>query len=144
MPKHPKLKLLEAGRDHRPERVPARAPSKLPACPSWLRGRARREFVRLRRELTQAGLIARLDRDVLAAYCQALARAVELEAQLGDEAPVYQTSRGTRRPRPEVTLAHRYWALVHKLGADLGLSPAARARLGQREEPDADWPELTV
>jgi P27 family predicted phage terminase small subunit len=143
-PKSPKLKLLEAGRDHRPERMPAPAPRGLPSCPPWLDGQAKREFLRLRRELAKAGLVSTLDRDILAAYCQALARAVALEEALRGIEPVYETPTGYIRARPELDEARAWWMTVRNLGVELGLSPAARVRFGYRkEEPQADWPELT-
>ena len=50
---------------------------RVPSCPACLGDEARKEWQRLAKELGELGLLTRLDRGLLAAYCQAHALWVE-------------------------------------------------------------------
>ena len=60
-----------------PERCRAGPAAKVPACPACLGDEARKEWQRLSKELAELGLLTGLDRDLLAAHCQAHALWVE-------------------------------------------------------------------
>lgn len=110
----------------------------LPARPPELTGEAADEWERLAPELDAAGLLAVTDRGILAAYCLAVADLLAARDAINREGrfvrePV-QTSKGDTlgervREHPAVKLLDRASARVQRLGAELGLTPASRARL---------------
>ena len=57
--------------------MPSRARAKVPSCPACLGDEARKEWQRLSKELAEIGLLTGIDRNLLAAYCQAHALWVE-------------------------------------------------------------------
>ncbi len=82
-PKPTPLKLLAGTyRRDRATGREARPRPDLPPCPSHLNPAARREWRRTARDLYGLGLLTRIDRAALAAYCQAWGRWVEAEEAL--------------------------------------------------------------
>lgn len=137
-PKPTKLKLLEGNPGHqrinRKEPQPAEG---IQSRPEWLLPEAKREWVRVCGHLEAIGLLAVVDRGVLAAYCQAWARWVEAEqyiTQHGATMQVESKANGVYdQPRPQVAMAQKYYQLMLSAGAKLGLSPADRTRLSTPE-----------
>lgn len=138
MPRELKVLRGNPGKRRLPPPVPA--PAGAPACPPHLQGEARKEWRRLVRELRATGLLSKLDRGVLALYCQAWERWIEAERRLREAGPVVSVGpAGVPQVSPWFSVAHREMETVRKLLSELGLSPSARARVGasvQREEAD--------
>src|SRR5690606_5520585 len=85
-PKPSHLKLVAGNPGRRP--LPPDEPQPevaAPKCPSHLKGEARREWKRIAPELVELGVLARVDRAALAAYCQTYARWVEAEEVIADD-----------------------------------------------------------
>jgi P27 family predicted phage terminase small subunit len=81
------------------------------------------------RELVRAGVISRVDRAVLALYCQAWARWVEAERQLAKNGAVAETPNGLAVQSVYMQIANRAMEQVRRYAAELGLTPAARTRV---------------
>ncbi len=132
-----KLRLLTGNpgkRASRPRTKPKTAG--VPSPPSGLDRVALAEWRRVVPLLEAEGLLSRLDRGMLAAYCATYARMLAAETALADGAPlVGRGSHGGMQPRPEARIARDSAALLVQLGNALGLSPAGRARLGAGEPP---------
>ncbi|MEZ5913471.1 MAG: phage terminase small subunit P27 family [Paracoccaceae bacterium] len=111
-----------------------------PRCPDHLSAAARREWRRLSTPLHAAGVLTVADRAALAAYCQAWARWVEAEEQLRKTPPLLKTPSGYVQQSPWLAVANKQLELMARFMAELGLSPAARARLGL---PDPQHDEVT-
>jgi P27 family predicted phage terminase small subunit len=84
----------------------------VPHCPGRLDTEARREWRRVVRELRTLGLVSKLDRAVLAAYCVAWSRWVALESHLaqvkakkGVEGLLATARSGYQMPHPLLTVA---------------------------------------
>lgn len=136
-PKRPALKILAGNPGHRP--VEARRPRcirrGIPDRPPELTGEAAAEWDRLASELPD---LATVDRGILAAYCLAVAdllaaRAAILESERFLKVPI-QTSKGQSLgfrlvEHPAVKLLADASRRIERLGAALGLNPAARSRL---------------
>lgn len=144
-PKHPALKLV-GGRGAAPGRKTGRVRKGAPSRPAWLVGEAAAEWDRLAPELDAAGLLAVVDTGILAAYCVAVADLKAATAEIEKNGRCYleaqQTSKGQtigHRPRENPAVKHADSAArrIEKLGAALGLTPAARSRL---ESDAADAP----
>jgi P27 family predicted phage terminase small subunit len=109
-----------------------RPPADRPTCPAYLSPTAKAEWKRLAGILNEIGLLTRIDRTVLAAYCQAYSRWVEAERKLAETPPLLKTPAGYVQTSPWITISNKQVELMVKLMAELGLSPSARSRLAIR------------
>ncbi|KQT37690.1 phage terminase small subunit P27 family [Methylophilus sp. Leaf414] len=74
----------------------------IPGCPNHLLKEARKEWKRITPELEKYGLISKLDRAALAAYCQSWALLVFVEEQLQRRMAIYEKKRLDAEARGEV------------------------------------------
>ncbi len=134
------LKVLNGNPGKRPlnGREP-RPKSKIPPCPSYLGDVAKAEWRRLVRELDGTGLLSGLDRDVLAAYCQAYSLWVEAVEAIQRYGTMVKSPNGFPMQSPYLAVLNKQAEIMHRLGSELGLSPSARTRL---HVPEADVGEL--
>lgn len=110
----------------------------IPPCPPELTGEAAATWGDVSRELHAAGLLAVVDRGILAAYCLAVADLLAARDAINREGrwvkvPI-QNSKGDKLgerivEHPAVKMIDRASARIQKLGDSLGLTPASRARL---------------
>lgn len=97
--------------------------------PDWLSENARRVWERVRRQLHGIELLDNLDVEMLAIYCDAVARYQQFSRGM-----VIEREGGTQIGQDEVIKTAQAWARIVAAYADkLGLSPAARARLAKRK-----------
>jgi P27 family predicted phage terminase small subunit len=136
--------IIEMGRKLRPiplrviEGNPARRPIPVvptpavvrPDPPRFLDQTARAEWRRIVPELEALGLLSRLDRAALAAYCVCYGRWARAERELRKVAAVMTTLRtGHQQPSPWIAISNGALKLMIKYLSEFGLSPASRARL---------------
>lgn len=114
----------------------------LPRCPGHLVGEARKEWHRVVRELHEAGLLTRVDRGALAAYCSAWSRWVMAETKLaelvskGDPADwVTKTASGYEQQTPWLTISNSAQDLMRKFMVEFGMTPSSRSRVTAGEKP---------
>jgi len=91
--------------------------------------------------LTTMGLLGKIDRTALAAYCQSYARWVGAEKVLSKKGTTIDMDSGYAQQRPEVTIAHKYLDKVKSFCALFGMSPSDRARMsipGRKEDDEFD------
>lgn len=142
-PKPTQLKILEGNRGKR--RLPADEPRPQPGVPTrpkWLLPEAKREWTRLVPELERLGLLTRVDRAALAAYCQCWARYVEAERDINDNGITFVTDKGYEGPRPAVGLAVKMLDKMSLFMSKFGLSPADRVKLATPEKKGDDLDAL--
>jgi P27 family predicted phage terminase small subunit len=113
--------------------------SDLPTCPAHLQPSAKAEWKRLARELHQLGILTRLDRSVLAAYCASYGRWVEAERRLKETPMLLKTPAGYVQPSPWLAISNKSVELMHKFAAELGLSPSSRSRVTTRPFGPKPW-----
>ena len=104
-------------------------PSGGTTCPAWLDSRARQEWRRIAPELRRVGLLTRVDRSTLGAYCSAVSRWAQAEDQIAREGATFRTPNGYCQKHPAVTIAKESMELIRRLAAEFGLSPSARQRI---------------
>lgn len=107
--------------------------SGIPTCPVILKGEAKREWSRLTEELDRQGLLTHLDRGILANYCLAWGRWVELEKTLAEKDDLWVVV-GTGNtvqfhPRQEYRMAMEQLKILKDLSVLLGLCPQSRQKL---------------
>ncbi len=144
-PKPPALKILEGNPGKRRIEMDIPQPDgRIPTCPPWLEEAAKVEWMRVAPELNKLGLLSRVDRSALAAYCQAYARWQAAEAVLSSEGLTYEytNKNGSTNTtlRPEVLVAKQYLQFLRAFCTEFGLTPSSRARmvLPKDEEDDEE------
>ena len=109
----------------------------LPEPPDHLNEDARAEWARIADELSVLGILTRLDRGSLAAYCQAYGRWRQAEAALSRMAErdattdglMIRTKGGNLIQNPLVGTANKAMADMMRYAAEFGLTPSARSRV---------------
>jgi len=154
-PKPTHLKIVGGNPGRRPLNKSEPKPRvSLPAVPEHLSEVAKTEWRRLARELYVIGLLTRIDRAALAAYCQAWSDWVEAEDQLakygkvvrspvrtitrrrqgtGDEET--ETAGGHPMQSPYLAIRNRALEVMHKFLTEFGMTPASRSRISVDNGP---------
>jgi P27 family predicted phage terminase small subunit len=131
------IKLLHgerrAQRLNRAEPRPRRA---LPRRPADLSAAAQAVWRRVIREVGASGVITAADRDILRAYCEAVARYEYAAITLEQSGPLVRGARrGELVKNPLHQIVRDNADLIRLLSRELGLSPAARSGLRAVERP---------
>ena len=100
-----------------------------PTCPSWLDREATAEWRRVIPPLVRLGVIAKIDRACLAAYCLAWSRLVRAARQMETEGLTYVADTGQVKKHPLAAIAHEAATEVRAFAGEFGLSPSGRARI---------------
>lgn len=139
-PKPTHLKLLEGNPGRRPlNGAEPRPASGTPTCPAHLTPTGKAEWKRLAVELQAIGILTRIDRAVLAGYCQSWGRWVEAERKLQETPPLLKTPAGYIQLSPWLTIANRERELMLRYMAELGLTPSSRTRLAVQLPGPRPW-----
>lgn len=113
-------------------------PVEIPACPGHLQDEAKKEWRRISAELLALGLISKIDRAALSAYCAAWAEMVSAErkiAELNASDPesmpgcVLTTSTGYQQLSAWVILRNKALDRMMRLASEFGMSPSSRSRV---------------
>lgn len=130
-PKPTLLKLIEGNRGKRRiNRSEARPRLEMPSVPSHLSREAKLEWGRVCRALYDAGLLSRLDRAILAAYCTSYARWIEAERIVAEAGSlIVQTANGFNVQHPAIGISRRAAADMAKYAGELGMTPSSRSRV---------------
>jgi len=110
-----------------------------PNCPAILKGEARREWVRQVKELHRLGLLAKMDRAVLACYCEAWGEFCAAAEYVEKNGRTFLLGE-IPKLHPMVKVKNAAAERVLRLAAQFGFSPAARARLQAPETTDVGDP----
>jgi P27 family predicted phage terminase small subunit len=146
-PKPTFLKIAEGNPGHHP--LPKHEPQPKTKghaeAPKWLTKEAKKIWREVVPEYIAINLFYQIDKDVFACYCQAFADFVRLSEEINTEG---ETVRGHNRSghfyqlaNPKTALRHQAWVRFMKCGAEIGHSPASRARLGKAID-DSGYDEL--
>jgi P27 family predicted phage terminase small subunit len=163
-PKKPtQLKVIEG--TFRKDRARAKEPkpeTAVPEAPSHLSDEARVEWDRISIELAKLGLLSRIDRAALAAYCECWADWVNASKRCvgadGKDLKVIKTGEKIRYDKdgniveksggnfienPYYTIKKRSAELMHKFLTEFGMTPASRTRINaapvEGEKPASRW-----
>jgi P27 family predicted phage terminase small subunit len=135
-PKPTALKILEGNRGRRDLSRPEPKPSAgVQSRPEWLCPEAKREWIRLAGELEAVGILSRVDRGALAAYCECWGEYVACVKALRGKAIDAET-------RDLVSLMVKMLDKMATFGGKLGLSPSDRVRLAVPDKPKDDLEQM--
>jgi P27 family predicted phage terminase small subunit len=99
------------------------------SCPKHLNALAKKEWHRVVKDLRESGVLARVDRSALEAYCVVYARWLEAEEEVENKGITAIGAKGGVIKNPAVTVAAQMLTLMHKFMAELGMTPSSRSRL---------------
>ncbi len=80
-------------------------------------------------ELEALGLLAKIDRASLAAYCQCWARWIEAEELVAEQGLVAVTDKGNVIQHPAVGIANTALGQMRAFLTEFGMTPASRTRI---------------
>ena len=122
---------MRRGPKPRPRAAPRLSAGGLPRCPPHLDQIARNEWRRLARPLFDAGILTVADRAAFAAYCQAYALWAEATRKLQETPRLIKAPSGYVQQSPWIAIANKQMELMGRFMAELGITPTARARIGE-------------
>jgi P27 family predicted phage terminase small subunit len=129
-PKATVLKLITGNPGRRPlNEQEAKPRVVIPDAPEMLKGEALTEWHRVTPLLAEVGLIAQLDRAVIAGYCQAWARWLDCERQLEVTGLIVKAPTGYAMYSPYLPAANKALEQVRQMAEQIGLSGSARSRI---------------
>ena len=138
-PKPTKLKILQGNPGKRPlPRGEPRPTAGIPTRPGWLSPEAKREWNRVVGELAELGLLAKIDRALISAYCQCWAMYVDAIKDIAANGTMFVTDKGYVGQRPSVAIAARMLEKMNQLSAKFGFTPADRSKMAMPELKEED------
>lgn len=120
------LKLRGSRYRNRPNEPQPKA--EMPTMPGYLDEAAQELWAFLSPELFQAGILTNVDGAVLGALCQVVSRLHAAETLINQDGLIIDAN-GTPKAHPAVSIAAKCREHVQRLSAELGMTPAGRARL---------------
>ena len=125
-----KLKLLRGNPGRRPIDPTEPQPEiKIPTPPEIVTGVALEEWNRITKELLDLGLVAELNRALLAGYCKAYADWLDAENHWETEPRIFKTETGYPVVNPWRAVADKAFDRMHKIATGFGLDPASMSRI---------------
>lgn len=140
-PKPTKLKELTGNPGKRAlNKDEPKPPQRKPSCPKHLVGEARKEWDRMSKQLFELGLLTEVDRAALAGYCQAWARWVQAEEEMGKKEfkMISLTDSGYPVVSPWMGIATQAMKQMLRFLTEFGMTPASRSRVTVNKEAEAD------
>lgn len=132
------LHILRGNPGKRPLPVRPRVASEVPPCPRHIDTEAKREWRRVTKELHASGMLAKIDRAALAAYCQSWSRWVEAEENTRKAGLVVKTKNGHPMLNPYLTIANEAMRQMLKYLTEFGMTPSSRSRVSPLEDKPSD------
>lgn len=98
-----------------------------PDAPDWLEGVALDLWHMIVPELTEAGIIGRVDGHALARYCILSARWRDAETHIAAHGSIVKSPSGYPCQNPSVSIANKLATELGRLEQQFGMTPAARS-----------------
>lgn len=113
----------------------------LPDPPKHLSKAAKKEWKSISEQLYRLNLLTEVDVNALAMYCESWASYLTAVAYVQENGSFFTTAQGYMQTHPMATEVKAQAALLLKLAAQFGLTPAARARLSVSgpEKKESKW-----
>lgn len=131
-PKPTRLKLIAGTPGHRPLNDAEPQPELIDetlAPPSWLSGEARVVWAREFPKLVRNNMIADVDLNAFARYCQACGRLVVAESYVAKQGEVLISPSGFPIQNPYLAVANKASEMAGKLETEFGMTPSSRSRV---------------
>lgn len=112
---------------------------KAPSVPAWLCGEALNTWRRIVPKLARLKLIKPEDRDVLVAYCTAVASMRAAQECINEEGVLIETERGARKLNPAFTVLTQSQNTIRAFAHEFGLTPASESNVAGKAEEDEEF-----
>lgn len=129
------------GKRKLPETLENKFSSEAPEPPTVLEGEALAEWQRIIPLLAEVGILKRIDRTALAAYCLVYQRWIEAEEKIKTMGYFSKTPRGFVGINPYLKIIEKCLEQMKTFMADFGMTPASRVRL-RTTEPEQEGDDL--
>ena len=138
------LKLIQGNPGKRPINKDEPKPEiKAPTCPPHLSRPAKNEWKRIVPILTNLGIMTKVDRAAIAAYCQSYGRWVEAENKVQERGDVVKTTNGNIVTNPYLSVANRAMDNMRKFLVEFGMTPSSRSRISaDKKESSSEYDNL--
>jgi P27 family predicted phage terminase small subunit len=134
------VKIFRGNPGRRPlnDREP-KPPPEIPPCPKLLQGEARREWKRITKTLHALGLLTKIDRAALVAYCQLWGRWIEAEDKVRLTGAVIEVGEnGYPILNPHLSVATKTLDQMKAFLTEFGMTPASRSRIHVAKNAEED------
>jgi P27 family predicted phage terminase small subunit len=122
--------IIRGNPGHRPiNKMEPKPKPEIPTCPRQIQGEARKEWRRIVKELHAIGLVSRLDRTALAAYCDAYSRWIEGMTQVAKYGMVVKAPSGYPIVSPYLSIINAALAQMKAFLVEFGMTPSSRSRI---------------
>ena len=118
----------------KPKQLKEKPDSIIPLCPNFLGAEGKAEWKRITPDLKKKGLLAKIDRASLAAYCEAWEDFVFLLNEYNKEGATITTEKGNIVQNPTLGAKNKAAERVLKIACQFGMTPAARTKIDVKEE----------
>jgi P27 family predicted phage terminase small subunit len=108
-------------------------PSETPDCPAWMKGDARKEWIRIMAEIKSMKVMTLPDRAAMEQYCVLYGTWRDALRAVAREGAVLSSEHGSYE-NPSSKIALRCSAEMHKYLCQFGLTPASRSRVNVTQE----------
>jgi P27 family predicted phage terminase small subunit len=104
-------------------------PATRPTCPAWLGKEAKAEWKRQVKALEAAGILASVDRALLAVWCDAWADFAQAATLIAQHGPLVKRANGDLARSPVARLRDSAAQRLLAVAVQFGFTPVARARI---------------
>lgn len=134
LPQSAQILQIRGNPGQRPPKVPVRPRPAIPPPPTTLSREAKAEWKRITPELDELGLLAKMDRAILALYCTWWSRWCDLNRQLArdtsrNDGLVVTGHHGVRVKHPAWSMFKDATEQTVRLAKELGITPLTRLRM---------------
>lgn len=143
-PKPTALKLLHGDFIVHPERMNHNEPVldvAQPEIPDSLGDYGRAEWGRITKEMTELGVISRIERSAIEKYCIAWEKERECEDEVKKEGRFLKFDNGMIREHPASKAAREYANQCFRALVEFGMTPSSRSRLHVKKKDAVDTDE---
>jgi P27 family predicted phage terminase small subunit len=130
------LKILHGDFAKDPQRrnkAEPQLPAETPDCPAWMKGDARKEWIRIMDEIKSMKVMTLPDRAAMEQYCVLYGTWRDALRAVAREGAVLSSEHGSYE-NPSSKIALRCCAEMHKYLCQFGLTPASRSRVNVTQE----------
>jgi P27 family predicted phage terminase small subunit len=122
------LRLVHGTRDKHKNKKEPKATG-VAKCPTWLDAKAKTVWKNLAPKLEVIGLLAEIDTQAFAVYCQSYIELIEAEKELAKNGRIQVTKDGFARRSPWLAIRDEAHKRMMQIGSQFGFTPASRTRI---------------
>lgn len=112
-----------------------------PKAPATLGQIGKREWKKICREMTELGVISRVERSAIERYCFAYQRERESELIVKKQGRFFHTEKGDIKEHPASRAARDYAAQCIRMLVEFGMTPCSRSKLHVKKQEAKDSDE---